>query len=63
MKDKNSKSSISISPNVKDEPYSKRKKSESKNKDGNSKNNNRVDSGNDILHSILNEPKKSSGAG
>jgi len=62
MKDKNSKSSISVSTNGKDEPDSKRNKSEIKNKEGNMKNNNRLDSGNDILHSILNEPKKSSGA-
>ena len=67
MKDKNSKSSISISTNGKDEPDSKRNKtdnkSESKNKDANTKNNNCSDSGNDILNSILNENRKPSGAG
>ncbi|MBN8568064.1 MAG: hypothetical protein J0M18_00415 [Ignavibacteria bacterium] len=63
MKDKNSKSSISLSNNGKDESDSKRSKSESKNKEGNTKNNNHLDTGNDILNSILNEPKKSSEAG
>ncbi|MBX7044232.1 MAG: hypothetical protein K1X86_00215 [Ignavibacteria bacterium] len=60
MKEKNSKSSISISSNTKDESDIKKSKNESKNKQTSSKDTERPGSKNDFINSILNEPRKSS---